>query len=121
MDGSGTLTGDADGPARLFAGATFGMGMSQQGLRYRSRNEVVEFEENRLICWQTFGKIAGHRIVGGQKWRYELIEEPGGTLVRATYDWSEAMAGRLTVEATGFPARSKAALQASLDRLARMV
>ncbi len=127
IDGSGTLSGSATGPKRLYLGARFGMGMNQQGVRYTSTNEVVEFAENRLICWQTFGEVRGVRFVGGQKWRYELVPQaaaegqPARTLVRATYDWSQAIAGRFTVEAMGFPAKARQSLSATLRRLESVV
>lgn len=121
IDGSGTLTGNPRGPERLYLAARFGMGMSQQGVPYVSTNEVVEFVENRLICWQTYGELKGHKLIGGQKWRYELEPQEDGaeptTLVRATYDWSQARAGRFTIEAMGFPAKSKDAMEATLRRL----
>lgn len=120
IDGSGTVQGAPSGPARLYLGAKFGMGMAQQAMKYRSTNEVVEFTENKVICWQTFGEVRGFRFVGGQKWRYELVavdDDPSRTLVRATYDWSEAIAGRFTVEAMGYPTKARAALSATLRRL----
>lgn len=122
IDGSGTLTGNPKGPKRLYAGARFGMGMAQQGVPYVSTNEVVEYVENRLICWQTYGELRGHKLIGGQRWRYELepqeaVDGQPRTLVRATYDWSQAKASRLTVEALGFPAKAEVSLTATLRRL----
>lgn len=121
IDGSGTLTGRPDGPDRLYLGARFGMGMNQQGVRYRSLNEVVEFTDNVVICWQTFGEVRGRRFIGGQRWRYELSPVDGGTLVAATYDWSEAKAARFSIEAMGFPAKARTSLADTLDRLAARV
>jgi uncharacterized protein YndB with AHSA1/START domain len=71
IDGSGSVKGArGDAPARLALGTRFGMDM-RIGLPYRMTNEVVEFEEGRLIGW---------RHVGGHVWRYRLEpadEEPG--------------------------------------------
>ena len=68
IDGSGTVR-QARGsrtPERLSLGATFGMQM-RWGAPYKILNEVVEFDEDRLIGWRHF---AGHI------WRYRL--EPLG-------------------------------------------
>ena len=81
FDGSGMVEGVVSGPARLELGSRFGMGM-RYGLRYRTRNEVVEFEEGRRIAWCHFNQ---HR------WRYEF--EPTGdgtTVVTETFDGSTA-------------------------------
>ena len=64
IDGSGTVREPRGSrtPERLSLGATFGMSM-RWGLPYSILNEVVEFEEDRLIGWRHF---AGHI------WRYRL-------------------------------------------------
>lgn len=117
IDGSDTVQGEPVGPDRLTAGASFTMAMRVQGLTYRSVNEVLEFEENRRIAWQTFGEVGGRRIVGGQIWRYELEERPDGTLVKHSYDWSQASAAKFTVELPGFPERFERSGPVSLARL----
>jgi hypothetical protein len=66
----------------LKLGDTFTMGMSQAGKSYRSINQVVEFEPDRRIAWQSTGrKWRGHSLVGGQRWRYILQPNPAGTLL----------------------------------------
>lgn len=120
IDGSGTLTGNPSGPTRLALGSKFTMGMTQKGVPYRSTSEVVEFEEGRLVAWASFGEVAGVRVVGGQIWRYELTEVGDGTLVRHTYDWSQARAARVSVELGGYVERSQRAMAATLERLARL-
>jgi uncharacterized protein YndB with AHSA1/START domain len=78
IDGSGTVKQvKAGGPARLSAGATFGMSM-HMGVRYSMVNTVVEFEDNRRIAWKAApGGLVG-RFAGGRIWRYELepVEGP---------------------------------------------
>lgn len=118
IDGSGTLTGSPSGPGRLAVGSRFTMGMTQKGVPYRSTNEVVEFEEGTRIAWQTFAEVAGVKTVGGQIWRYELVPAAGGTMIRHTYDWTQARAARVTIELGGFPERSRQAMERTLDRLA---
>jgi uncharacterized protein YndB with AHSA1/START domain len=79
IDGSGTVKGNAVGPARLELGSEFGMKM-KNGATYKTANRVVEFEPDRLIAWR---HKAPHR------WRYELEPDPsGGTRVTETWDIS---------------------------------
>src|SRR5687768_2038807 len=81
IDGSGTVRDSRKAPEKLALGSRFSMDM-RIGMPYRISNTVVEFEENRRIAWQHFGR---HR------WRYELEPQPDGrTLVRETFDWSTA-------------------------------
>jgi len=58
----------------------------KMGVHYSTVSTVVEFEENRLIAWQTGPKGKLERYVAGRIWRYEL--EPGNdsTLVRESWD-----------------------------------
>lgn len=78
FDGSGTLRGQLQAPARLSLGAKFGMSM-KLGLPYRITNEVVEFDEAKRIGWRHFG---------GHVWRYILEPVEGGTLVTEQFDYS---------------------------------
>jgi hypothetical protein len=84
IDGSDTVKGArAEGSVPLVLGTKFVMDMKLKVLPYKITNEVVEFEQDRLIAWNHFG---GHR------WRYELEPVEGGTLVTETFDWSTAFA-----------------------------
>lgn len=86
IDGSGTVRGTPDGSQRLALGSKFGMSM-HMGFGYSMENTVIEFEENRLIAWQTRPSIAPVRLlVGGRIWRYELLPADGGTLLRESWD-----------------------------------
>ena len=111
LDGSGTVHGRVFGPKRLELGARFGMDMRMMGLPYRMTNQVVEFEEDRLIAW---------RHVGSHRWRYELVElEPGRTRVTETFDytWGQPLFYILS----GAPARNARAIEETLQRLMREV
>jgi hypothetical protein len=122
LDGSGMLRGRPDGPTLLGPGDRFSMAMSQGRIAYRSVNVVEEYEEDRLIAWETRGEFHGRRLVGGQRWRYELSAGADGTtLVTHTYDWSRARLPRLTVELPRFPRRMGKAMAATLERLAAAV
>jgi len=107
IDGSGTVTGSRTAPGeRLTMGSKFGMGM-KLGIPYRISNKVVEFEENRLIAWQHFGK---HR------WRWELEPVEGGTNVTETFDWSTSRSPA-ALEKAGYPTRHEANIERTLERL----
>ncbi|CAM3109239.1 Dimethyladenosine transferase [Stackebrandtia soli] len=58
------------------------------GLPYSMVNTVVEFQENRLIAWQTHAPGVLKKVIGGRIWRYELEPVEGGTLVRESWDIS---------------------------------
>lgn len=117
LDGSGMLRGGAEGPRPLVLGSRFTMGMRQARLPYRSVSTVVEYEPDRLIAWSSAGEVAGRRVVGGQRWRYELAPEGEGTRVRHSYVWGYAVARRLTIELPGYPRRMRSAMAESLRRL----
>jgi uncharacterized protein YndB with AHSA1/START domain len=105
IDLSGTVRHAAmGGPARLSLGANFGMSM-KLGVPYKTNNEVIEFEDNRRIAWQTTMGLPGFpKLFGGRVWRYELEPVDGGTRVRETWDITTEK-----IKAPVRPARSKAA------------
>jgi len=114
IDGSGTVREAKEGSQRLALGSRFGMSM-KLGIPYAMVSEVVEFEENRRIAWQSrppvalIGKLAGGRI-----WRYELEPAEGGTLVRESWDITHER-----IKALVRPARKRtiAAMNATLARI----
>jgi uncharacterized protein YndB with AHSA1/START domain len=112
LDGSGSVRrARAGNPARLSKGARFGMEM-HLGLPYRISNTVVEFDEPRRIAWRHF---AGHR------WRYLLTPVADGTLVREEWDPTPVPHLWPYYALSRFPARNRAGMEATLERLARMV
>jgi uncharacterized protein YndB with AHSA1/START domain len=107
IDGSDTVLAARSGnPERLSLGARFGMDM-KMGLPYRITNEVVEFEEGRLIAWRHFG----HHI-----WRYQLEPVEGGTKVTESFDWSHARFPPF-YEWVGYPAKHEVNMAKTLERL----
>lgn len=123
IDGSGMLRGEPRGPERLTMGSKFTLAMKQGVAGYRSLNRVVEFDENRAICWETYGEVYGRRFVGGQRWRYELVPIAGAdgpaavsTLVLHSYDWGAAMMAPV-LQLLGYPRRMAAAMPKSLRQL----
>ena len=115
IDGSGMVQNLRGESKRLELGSTFGMDMKFGFVPYRISNKVVEFEENRLIAWQHFGK---HR------WRYELEpvsdDRGGGTKVTESFDWSTSVFPK-GIELAGYPKKHPANMEATLERLASVV
>jgi len=103
IDGSGSVR-DAKGKAkgqRMSLGYTFGMSM-KAGLPYSMNSTVIEFEEDRLLAWQTRGPGPIGKLVGGRIWRYELEPVKGGTLVKESWDITqESPLTKLGVRALG--------------------
>ena len=85
IDGSGTVRDAKTGSQSLTLGSTFGMSM-KMGIPYSMVSEVVEFEPDRRIAWQTRGPGRIGQHVAGRIWRYELEPVEGGTLVRESWD-----------------------------------
>jgi uncharacterized protein YndB with AHSA1/START domain len=111
IDGSGSVQQARGGESvPLTLGTRFGMDM-KIGLPYRITNEVVEFEQDRLIAWRHFN---GHR------WRYELEPVEGGTKVTETFDWSGARIPKM-IELAGYPKKHPPAMERTLERLEAVV
>jgi uncharacterized protein YndB with AHSA1/START domain len=106
FDGSGSVKAAVGEPEPLVLGSKFGMNM-RIGLPYRIQNEVVEYEKDRLIAWQHFGR---HR------WRYEFEPVDGGTKVTETFDWSTSRSP-LFIELMGYPKKHPANMDKTLERL----
>ncbi len=106
IDGSGTVQGAHSNERQLRLGSKFSMGM-RMGVPYRISNEVVEFEQDRLIAW---------RHLGVHRWRYELRPVDGGTEVTETFDWSTSRAPK-GIELAGYPRRHVPNMERTLERL----
>ena len=110
FDGSDTVKGAVGDPEPLELGSKFGMSM-KMGVPYRISNEVVEFEQDRLIAWQH---------IGHHRWRYELEPVDGGTKVTETFDWSTARVPK-AIELMGYPKKHPQAMEKTLERLDALV
>jgi hypothetical protein len=54
------------------------------------RSTVVEYEEDKLLAWQTRAPVRFvDPFAGGRIWRYELEPTKGGTLVKESWDIRE--------------------------------
>ena len=116
IDGSGTVRDAKAGSERLQLGSRFGMSM-KMGLPYSMVSTVIEFEEDRLLAWQTRGPGPVGGLVGGRIWRYELEPVDGGTRVRETWDISQESFVTKPVVRAGGKATAKN-MAATLDRIA---
>ena len=113
LDGGGTVRRGISGPPRLSAGAKFGMRMKMFGVPYVIRNEVVEYDENRLIAW----RHPGHHV-----WRWELAPATGSTeaepktTVTETFDYGPARSPAF-LEKTGFVGKNTVGIEKTLAAL----
>ena len=119
IDGSGSVQGAKGGSQRLALGSRFGMSM-KIGLPYAMTSTVVEFEEDRLLAWQTRGPGPVGKLVGGRIWRYELEPADGGTLVRESWDIThESPLTKLVVKGQANTARK--GMTATLERIEQLL
>ena len=120
FDGSGTVLESVSGPSRLTMGSRFGMSMHLK-VPYRIGNEVVEFEQDRRIAWQTRGPGPIGKLLGGRIWRYELEPvDDATTVVTETFDARTALfpPGLYVLDAY---AKNQKAVAATLVRLRDLV
>ena len=117
IDGSGSVKNAIEGPDRLSLGAKFKMAM-KLGIKYSMVSEIIEFEENRRIAWQSRPANKRGASFGGRIWRYELEPTADGTRVRETWDISQEK-----IKAMVRPARKKTrkAMEATLARIEQIV
>ena len=89
IDGSGSVRDAKEGSTKLALGSQFGMAM-KLGVPYSMVNEVIEYDQDKRIAWQTRPSPSWQRpYFGGRIWRYELEPSAGNTLVRETWDISQ--------------------------------
>lgn len=118
IDGSGTVREAKEGSQRLALGSRFGMDM-KMGMPYSMVSEVVEFEENRRIAWQSRSPLGFLKpLVGGRIWRYELEPVEGGTLVRESWDIRQEA---IKVLVRPMRAKTRTAMAATLERIERLL
>lgn len=113
FDGSGTVRGTRQTSRPLSLGTRFGMSM-HMGVGYKTSNEVIEFEQDRLISWKTTGL---NGLIGGRIWRYELEPTADGTRVKESWDISQDRQ-RFLLKRSKMPAAAKNNMRKTLDRLA---
>jgi uncharacterized protein YndB with AHSA1/START domain len=92
FDGSGTVRAAKNVPATLTLGSSFGMSM-KMGVPYSMTSTVIEFEQDRVIAWQTLPPVKlAAKLAGGRIWKYVLEPVDGGTLVTESWDISQEAA-----------------------------
>jgi uncharacterized protein YndB with AHSA1/START domain len=120
IDGSGSVRDSKEPSQRLTLGSTFGMNM-KIGLPYSMVSEVIEFDENRRIAWQSRppSKI-GSKLGGGRIWRYQLEPTDGGTKVTESWDISQEKGASKLVVGLGRK-RTRDAMEKTLARIEELV
>jgi uncharacterized protein YndB with AHSA1/START domain len=116
IDGSGTVLTSVESPEHLTVGSTFNMHMDHGGL-YTMTSTIIEFEEGRLIAWQSRpakGSSKWRHIFGGRIWRYELEPVEGGTVVRESWDLTQE---RLKTLVWGYRRKTHSNMVATLERI----
>lgn len=118
IDGSGTVQQAPEGSRQLQLGDRFGMDM-KMGISYSMVNEIIEFEADRRIAWQTTSSIKPlGLLIGGRIWRYELEPVEGGTLVRETWDISKE---RIPALVRPMRAKTREGMTKTLARIEELV
>jgi hypothetical protein len=115
IDGSGTVRDAKESSQVLTLGSKFGMSM-KKGLSYSMVSEVIEFEPDRQIAWQTRPSIAPLGLfIGGRIWRYELeAVDADTTLVRESWDISQERAKPVV---RAMRRQTREAMEATLARI----
>jgi uncharacterized protein YndB with AHSA1/START domain len=118
IDGSGSVKKvTAGAPQRLELGSTFGMFM-KMGIGYSMVNTVIEYEENRLIAWQTRPPGQMGRLTAGRIWRYELSpEDDETTLVKESWDISMDRQRWILRRVAGLPTKTRTNMERTLERI----
>jgi hypothetical protein len=89
------------------------------GVPYSMVSEVIEFEANRRIAWQTWPPSDfAAKLAGGRIWRYELEPTDGGTLVRETWDISQE---RVKLAIRPIRGKTRRAMEQTLERIEQIV
>ncbi|MGO9559593.1 MAG: SRPBCC family protein [Acidimicrobiales bacterium] len=120
IDGSGTVKGAKAGvPERLSLGSKFGMSM-KMGVPYSMVSTVTEFEDNRLIAWQSYLSGPLGKFVGGRTWRYQLEPVDGGTRVSESWDLSNDKQ-RALLKLGKLPEQTRTNMEKTLERIEQLV
>ena len=120
IDGSGSVREAKHSPPRVKLGDKFGMAM-KLGIPYSMVSEVIEFEDNRRIAWQTrppglIGKMSGGRI-----WRYDLEPVDGGTRVRETWDISREKGTKMLLRASKVHEHTRESMEKTLENIEKLL
>jgi uncharacterized protein YndB with AHSA1/START domain len=118
LDGSGSVKGCDDAPETVAVGTEFTMRMRLNGMSYRSRNEVVEFDPPHRIAWRTrpYSRLIG-MFFGGQTWRFTITENDDGCVVTESWDPSTIERSTIATRTMRFADANQQGMEATLDRL----
>ena len=112
VDGSGTVRGNINCPARMVPGAKFSSKMRMFGVPYRITSTVTAIRPDELIEWR-------HPV--GHRWRWEFTAiTPTLTRVTETFDYRDAgpIKNKLRYyPRMGFVKSNAAGIEATLTKL----
>jgi uncharacterized protein YndB with AHSA1/START domain len=117
IDGSGSVVSAKEQSQRLALGSKFGMKM-KIGIPYSMVSTIIEFDENKVIAWQSRPPGIGAKFGGGRIWRYELEPVEGGTRVRESWDISQERVKAFVRPARG---RTRTAMEKTLENIENLV
>ncbi len=120
IDGSGSVGAAKAGAQRLKLGDTFGMSM-KLGIPYSMVNEVIDFEDNRRIAWQSHSPGLMGKIAGGRIWRYDLEPVDGGTRVRETWDISQEKVTKVLLRAGKVHQHTRESMEKTLENIEKLL
>jgi uncharacterized protein YndB with AHSA1/START domain len=120
IDGSGSVREAKSGPERVKLGDQFSMSM-KLGVPYTMVSTIIEFEDNRLIAWQSRSPGLMGKFTGGRIWRYELEPVDGGTRVRETWDISQERATKLLLRAPRVHQHTRESMEATLEKIEKLL
>jgi uncharacterized protein YndB with AHSA1/START domain len=120
IDGSGSVGAAKNSPQRVKLGDKFGMAM-KLGVPYSMVSEVIEFEDNRRIAWQSEMPGIMSKFSGGRIWRYELEPVDGGTRVRETWDISQEKATKVFLRAGKVHQHTRDSMEKTLENIEKIL
>jgi uncharacterized protein YndB with AHSA1/START domain len=121
IDGSGSVKGAKNTPARVKLGDEFGMAM-RLGAPYSTHNVVIEFDDNRRIAWRHATTGAIGTVVGpGAIWRYELEPVADGTKVLETWDFSAVRGIKPILRLSRARNATRAAMEKTLENIEKLL
>jgi uncharacterized protein YndB with AHSA1/START domain len=120
IDGSGSVRDSKEPSQRVKLGDKFGMQM-KLGIPYSMVSEVIEFEDDRRIAWQSRPPGVFGRISGGRIWRYELDPVDGGTRVRESWDISQEVGTKAFLRNSRVHQHTREAMEKTLANIERLV
>ena len=101
-------------------GDKFGMSM-RLGIPYSMVSEVIDFEDNRCIAWQSCPPGLMGKMSGGRIWRYDLEPVGGGTRSVRRGTSHRRRARRCSCAAEKVHAHTRDAMEKTLENIEKLL